>query len=407
LSNKELGMRTQVGIIGAGPAGLFLAQLLGQMRIDCIVLEGRSRGHVEGRVRAGVLERGTIETMQALGLDGRLKREGMIDDGLDMRFRGRIIHLNLSDLTGKSVMIYGQQEVVKDLIASRIAAGGPICFEAQVTSLHGLDDDRAIIRYVDRERTQELCLECDFVAGCDGYHGVSRFAVPQGEARVYDRAYDFAWLGVLARARPLADMTYSNSDRGFALCSRRSMEISRLYLQVDLDEAPTAWSDVRFWDELHRRMFDAARTEITEGEIVQRDVANLRCFVITPMQYGRLFLVGDAAHIVPPTGAKGMNLAVADARMLASGLFEFYFKGSRAGLDAYSERCLRRVWKTMRFSARLTELLHKLPSHLPVDRELQLAELEYIASSRAAQTSIAEQYVGLPYEDSCVIFRDS
>jgi p-hydroxybenzoate 3-monooxygenase len=406
LNNKELGMRTQVGIIGAGPAGLFLAHLLRQMRIDCIVLEGRSRSHVEGRVRAGVLERGTIETLHALGLDGRLKREGMIDNGLDMRFRGRVIHLNLPDLTGKSVMIYGQQEVVKDLIASRIAAGGPICFEAPVTSLHGLDGDRAIIRYVDREHTEELRLECDFIAGCDGYHGVSRFAVPQGAARVYDHAYDFAWLGVLARARPLADMTYSNSDHGFALCSRRSMEISRLYLQVGLDEAPTAWSDVRFWDELHRRMFDAARTEITEGEIFQRDVASLRCFVITPMQYGRLFLVGDAAHIVPPTGAKGMNLAVADARMLASGLFEFYFNGSRAGLDAYSERCLRRVWKTMRFSARLTELLHKLPSQLPVDRELQLAELEYIASSRAAQTSIAEQYVGLPYEDSCVIFRD-
>jgi p-hydroxybenzoate 3-monooxygenase len=375
------------------------------MRIDCIVLEGHSRGHVEGRVRAGVLERGTIETMQALGLDGRLQREGMIDNGLDIRFRGRTIHLNLPDLTGKGVMIYGQQEVVKDLIASRIAAGGPIWFEAQVMSLHGLDGDRAIIRYVNREQT-ELGLECDFVAGCDGYHGVSRFAVPQGAAQLYDHAYDFAWLGVLARARPLADMTYSNSDRGFALCSRRSKEISRLYLQVGLDEASTAWSDVRFWDELHRRMFDAARTEITEGEIFQRDVANLRCFVITPMQYGRLFLAGDAAHIVPPTGAKGMNLAVADARMLASGLFEFYRRSSRAGLDAYSERCLRRVWKTMRFSVRLTELLHKLPSHLPVDRELQLAELEYLASSRAAQASIAEQYVGLPYEDSCVIIQD-
>src|SRR5215472_10072763 len=405
LSNEELRMRTQVGIIGAGPAGLFLAHLLGQMRIDCIVLERRSRSHVERRVRAGVLERGTIETLQALGLDGRLKREGMIDNGLDIRFRGRTIHLNLPNLTGKSVMIYGQQEVVKDLIASRIAAGGPIYFEAQVTSLHGLDGDRAVIRYVDPEHSEELSLECDFIAGCDGYHGVSRFAVPQGAVQFYDHAYDFAWLGVLARARPLADMTYSNSDRGFALCSRRSVEISRLYLQVDLDEAPDAWSDMRFWDELHRRMFDEARTEITEGEIFQRDIANLRCFVITPMQYGRLFLVGDAAHIVPPTGAKGMNLAVADARMLASGLFEFYRQSSGVGLDAYSERCVRRVWRTMRFSARLTELLHKLPSHLPVERELQLAELEYIAGSRAAQTSIAEQYVGLPYEDSCIIFR--
>ena len=399
-------MRTQVGIIGAGPAGLFLAHLLEHMRIDCIVLEARSRDHVEARVRAGVLDRGTIETMQALGLDARLKREGMIDNGLDIRFRGRTIHLNLPDLTGKNVMIYGQQEVVKDLIASRIAAGKPIYFEAEVTSLHGLDGDHAIIRYVDREHSEERSLQCDFIAGCDGYHGVSRFAVPLGVARFYDRAYDFAWLGVLARARPIADMTYSNSDRGFALCSRRSMEISRLYLQIGLDEAQNAWSDVRFCDELHRRMFDDARTEITEGEIFQRDVANLRCFVSTPMQYGRLFLAGDAAHIVPPTGAKGMNLAVADARILAAGFFEFYWQSSRVGLGAYSERCLRRVWKTMRFSTRLTELLHKLPSHMPAERELQLAELEYIASSRAAQTSIAEQYVGLPYDDSCLIFRD-
>jgi len=378
------------------------------MRIDCIVLEGRSRSHVETRVRAGVLERGTIETMQALGLDGRLKREGIIDHGLDIRFRGRTIHLDLPDLTGKSVMIYGQQEVVKDLIASRIATGLPIYFEAQVTSLDRLYGDRAIMRYVcvDREHSEELSVECDFIAGCDGYHGVSRSAVPQDAARIYDHAYDFAWLGILARARPMADMTYSNSDRGFALCSRRSMEISRLYLQVSLDEGPNARSDAHFWDELHSRMFDEARTEIAEGEIFQRDVAHLRCFVITPMQYGRLFLAGDAAHIVPPTGAKGMNLAVADARMLASGLFEYYWKRSRVGLDAYSERCLRRVWRTMRFSARLTELLHKLPSHMPVERELQLAELEYISSSRAAQTSIAEQYVGLPYEDSCDIFRD-
>jgi p-hydroxybenzoate 3-monooxygenase len=393
-------MRTQVGIIGAGPAGLFLSHLLRQAGVETVVLESRSRAHLEGRVRAGVLERGTIETLQTLGLDGRLKRDGMVDHGLDMRFRGRTIHLDLPGLTGKSVMIYGQQEVVKDLVAARLESGEPLLFEAKVTAIDGLDGERPVLRYRDAQSDEERTITCDFVAGCDGYHGVSRAAVPPGAITIYDRAYDFAWLGVLARARPIADMTYSNSDRGFALCSRRSLQVSRLYLQVGPQEAPADWSDSRFWDELHARMFDEGRTEIVEGDIFQRDVAHLRCFVAAPMQYGRLFLAGDAAHIVPPTGAKGMNLAVADARMLARGLSDFYARGSRDGLDRYSERCLRRVWKTVRFSTMLTGLLHKFPAHSALDRELQLAELEYVAASRAAQTTIAEQYVGLPYEEA-------
>jgi p-hydroxybenzoate 3-monooxygenase len=388
-------MRTQVGIIGAGPAGLFLSHFLHQAGIACVVLEARSRAHLEGRVRAGVLEPGTVEAMQILGLDGRLRQNGMVDRTLDMRFRGRTIHLDLPGLTGKSVIIYGQQEVVKDLVAARLAAGEPVLFEAPVTALDGLDGNRANLRYRVGHDGEDRTLECDFMAGCDGYHGVSRAFVPSHATRTYERTYDFAWLGVLARARPMADMTYSNSDRGFALCSRRSMEVSRLYLQVGADEKPEDWPDARFWKELHARMYDDARTEIVEGEIFQRDVAQLRAFVMSPMQHGRLFLAGDAAHIVPPTGAKGLNLAVADARNMARGLIEFYRTESPTGLDRYSERCLRRVWKTLRFSTMLTGLLHKFSSHTPLERELQLAELEYIAGSRAAQTSIAEQYVGL------------
>lgn len=394
------GMRTQVGIIGAGPAGLFLSHLLRQGGIHCVVLEARSRAHLEGRVRAGVLEHGTVETMQALGLDARLRQVGMIDNGLSIRFNGRTIHLDLAGLTGKSIMIYGQQEVVKDLVAARVAIGEPLLFEAKVTAIDNLDGDRPVIRYRDGQDGIERTVDCDFIAGCDGYHGVARASVPKGAIETYNRTYDFAWLGVLARSRPMADLTYSNSGRGFALCSRRSMEISRLYLQVGPDEKPAGWSDARFWDELHARMFDEAHTEIAEGEIFHWDVVPLRSFVASPMRYGRLFLGGDAAHVLPPAGAKGMNLAVYDIRMLARGLMDFYRKGSRDGLDQYSGRCLRRVWKTMRFSMMLTGLLHKFPSHTPLERELQLAELEYIAGSRAAQTSIAEQYVGLPFEDS-------
>jgi len=388
-------MRTQVGIIGAGPAGLFLSHLLKQQGIESVVLEARSRDYVEARVRAGVLETATVETLERLGLDERLKREGMVDEGIDMRFRGRTIHINLPELAGKSVMIYGQQEIVKDLIAARIAAGDPLIFEAKVTKLAGLDSESPVIHY--EHNGEDKTLECDFIAGCDGFHGVSRQAMPQNVLTVYEHTFNFAWLGVLARARPIADMTYTNSDDGFALCSRRSMEVSRLYLQVPFDEKVENWSDARFWDALHKRMFDYDRSEIAEGEIFQRDVAQLRSFVAEPMQYGRLFLAGDAVHIVPPTGAKGLNLAVADVRVLSRGLTDFYRTGGRTRLDAYSQRCLERIWKTVRYSTRMTELLHKFDEHTPFQRNLQLSELEYIAGSRAAQTTIAEQYAGLPF----------
>jgi p-hydroxybenzoate 3-monooxygenase len=392
-------MRTQVGIIGAGPAGLFLSHLLRQEGIDCAVLEARSRAHLEGRVRAGLLEHGTVETLRALGLDSRLRQIGAVDNALSIRFDGRSIHLDLAGLTGKSITIYGQQEIVKDLVAARTISGEPLLFEAKAIAIDKLDSDRPVIGYQDGQDGVERTLDCDFIAGCDGYHGLARASLPNGAIQTYHRAYDFAWLGVLARSRPMRTVTYSNSNRGFALCSRRSMEVSRMYLQVGLDEKPAGWTERRFWDELHVRMFDETHTEIAEGEIFNWDVVRLRSFVACPMRYGRLFLVGDAAHVVPPAGAKGLNLAVHDTCILARGLTDFYSKGSREGLDLYSERCACRVWNTIRFSMMLTGLLHKFPSHSPLERELQVAELDYIASSHAAQTSIAEQYVGLSYKD--------
>lgn len=389
-------MRTQVGIIGAGPAGLFLSHLLHRAGIDCVILEAQSRAYVEARVRAGVLEPGTVETLEMLGLDQRMRREGMVDEGLDIRFRGKNIHLDLPGLTGKRVTIYGQQEVVKDLIAARVAAAQPLLFEARVSGLAKLDGERPQIHFTHEGRDQ--ILECDYIAGCDGFHGVSRAAVPAGHITNFERVYDFAWLGVLSRSRPIADMTYTNSDRGFALCSRRSNSVSRLYLQVDANDDHESWSDNRFWDELHARMFDEDRTEIVEGEIFQRDIARLRSFVASPMQYGRLLLAGDAVHITPPAGAKGLNLAVADVRVMAASLIEFYRTGSRDKLNGYSEKCLARVWKTVRFSTMLTGLLHKFPQHSAFERNLQLTELEYILGSRAAQTTLAEQYVGAPMD---------
>jgi p-hydroxybenzoate 3-monooxygenase len=389
-------MRTQVGIIGAGPAGLFLSHLLHRAGVDCVVLESQSRSYVEGRVRAGVLEPGTIDTLEMLGLDARMRREGMIDEGLDIRFRGKNIHLDLPGLTGKRVMIYGQQEVVKDLIEARVSNAQPLLFEAKVSALSDLESDRPKIHFTHDGRDQVL--ECDYIAGCDGFHGVSRPAAPAGHITSYEKVYDFAWLGVLSRSAPIADMTYSNSDRGFALCSRRSSSVSRLYLQVDANDDHASWSDDRFWDELHQRMFDEDKTEIVEGEIFQRDIARLRSFVASPMQYGRLLLAGDAVHITPPAGAKGLNLAVADVRVMAAGLIEYYRTGNSDKLNGYSDKCLDRVWKTVRFSTMLTGLLHKFPQHSAFERNLQLTELEYLMGSQAAQKTIAEQYVGTPMD---------
>jgi p-hydroxybenzoate 3-monooxygenase len=312
-------MRTQVGIIGGGPAGLLLARLLQLEGIESVILEARSRAHVEGRVRAGVLEQGTVDLMRDLGVDARLKRERMIDRGLDIRFSGRLIHIDLPELTGgKEVTIYGQQEVEKDLIAARVESGAPLLFEAEGLGIDDVAGTRPKVRY--RHAGAERTLECDFVAGCDGFHGVSRAQIPADKLTTYEREYPFGWLGILSHSPPIKEMTYANHERGFALCSRRSLKVSRHYVQCEADEDPDQWSDAQFWGELHARMDDTGRGEIVEGEIFQKEVARLRSFVATPMQHGRLFLAGDAAHIVPPTGAKGLNLAAADVRVLGRAL---------------------------------------------------------------------------------------
>ncbi|MCO5099962.1 MAG: 4-hydroxybenzoate 3-monooxygenase [Burkholderiaceae bacterium] len=386
-------MKTQVAIIGAGPAGLFLAHILKRQNIESIMLEARSREHVEARVRAGVLEAGTIDTLNHLGLGERMAREGLVDRGLDIRFRGRTIHMDFPSLVGRSVCIYGQQEVVKDLVAARLAAGDPLLFDAEVVRLEGLQSATPRVHY--RHHGADRTLDCVFVAGCDGFRGVSRASVPGSAIDLHVRHYDFAWLGVLVKAPPLPDMTYANHDRGFALCSRRSLSVSRLYLQVPSSDRPENWSDAQIWSELHARMFDESGRQVKEGEIFQRDMAQLRAFIASPMQYGNLYMAGDAVHIVPPTGAKGLNMAVADARVLARGIVQYFSGHSRAELDRYSEQCGLRVWKTIRYSAYMTGLLHRFAEHSTFDRGMQMAELEYIAGSEAAQRSIAEQYVML------------
>lgn len=392
-------MRTQVGIIGAGPAGLFLSLLLQRAGIDCVVLESRSREYVESRVRAGVLEQGTVNLMAELGVDARLRRECMIDEGLDIRFSGKLIHLDLPELTGgKLVHIYGQQEVVKDLIAARIASGNALLFEAEATRIEGVNTGKPTIHF--KHEGKDQTLTCDFVAGCDGFHGVGRPSIPASELKIYDREFPFSWLGVLSESPPLTEMTYCNHERGYALVSRRSTQIARLYVQCPNDDDLANWPDSRIWDELHLRIGDEARTELKEGRIFQKGITPCRSFVSAPMQHGRLFLAGDASHIVPPTGAKGLNLAVADVRVLSRGLIDFFKTGATQRLERYSEVCLRRIWKVVRFSTYMTMLLHRPPDQTPFDREIQIAELDYILTSRAPQTAIAENYVGLPYEDN-------
>jgi p-hydroxybenzoate 3-monooxygenase len=390
-------MRTQVGIIGAGPAGLFLALLLAREGIESVILEARSREYVEGRVRAGVLEQGTVDLMHQLGVGDRLMRESMTDRILDIRFEGRLIHMDMPELVnGREVRIYGQQEVVKDLIAARLAAGGELLFEAEATTLEDVAGPRPVIRF--HHKGEEHRLECDVIAGCDGFHGIARPAIPADALTIYDHIFPFGWLGILSESPPLADMTYANHARGYALASRRSPRIARLYLQCTPDEDLALWPDARIWEELHIRL-NADTSELAEGRIFQKGVTPVRSFVAAPMQYGRLFLAGDAAHIVPPTGAKGLNLAAADVRVLARGLVPFLRKNDASLLERYSQTCLRRVWKTVRFSNYMTTLLHRFPTHTPFERQIQLAELDYIAGSRAAQTAVVENYVGLPMEE--------
>jgi p-hydroxybenzoate 3-monooxygenase len=388
-------MRTQVAIIGAGPAGLVLAHLLHQQGIESVVLERRDRAYVEQRVRAGVLEQGTVDLLNAIGLGQRMRREGLIHHGINLQFEGRRHRIDMHALTGgRSITVYGQQEVIKDLIAARIAQGGPILFEADDVRLYDIAGQRPAVRF--RHAGAEHELACDYIAGCDGFHGVSRPSIPGGALAVYEKVYPFAWLGILARAAPSSDeLIYAYHARGFALQSMRSPTISRLYLQCAPEDRLEQYSDDRIWSELHARLDLGEGPPIQDGPILERGITQMRSFVAEPMQYGRLFLAGDAAHTVPPTGAKGMNLAIADVRVLAEALAAAYHAGRSDLLAAYSATCLRRVWRAEHFSWWMTAMLHRFGDDDEFQQRLQLSQLRYTASSRAAATSLAENYVGL------------
>ncbi|MEO3925538.1 4-hydroxybenzoate 3-monooxygenase [Micromonosporaceae bacterium B7E4] len=388
-------MRTQVGIVGAGPAGLLLSHLLHRAGIGSVVLECRSREYVEHRIRAGVLEQGSVDLLRRAGLGARLDREGLRHEGIELRFGGAAHRIAMTELTGRAITVYGQQEVVKDLIAARTAVGGDLRFEVADVRLDGLDSDSPVIRFRHQGRDEEL--RCDFVAGCDGTHGVSRPSVPAGELTEYDRSYPFAWLGVLAAAAPATEeLIYAHHDRGFALYSMRSPEISRLYLQVDPETDLAEWPDERIWSELRIRLETVPGWTLNTGPILEKSLTGMRSLVVEPMRWRRLFLAGDAAHIVPPTGAKGMNLALADVTLLGDAFAAFYREGRDHLLDAYSDTALRRVWRAQHFSWWMTSLLHRLRTDDPYEAKLQLSTLRYVTSSRAYATSLAENYVGLP-----------
>jgi p-hydroxybenzoate 3-monooxygenase len=388
-------MRTQVGIIGAGPAGLMLAHLLLLEGIESVVLEARSRDYVESRVRAGVLEQGTADLLNAKGLGDRLRREGLVHRGIELRFGGRRHRIDLSDLTGgRAIYIYGQQEVVKDLISARLGAGGRIFFEVENVRLTGIDSLRPVILY--RQDDQETQLACDFIAGCDGYHGVSRNSIPSGVLRSYSHVFPFGWLGILAAVAPSTEeLIYAHHERGFALHSLRSPKISRLYLQVPPEEDIAGWPDARIWEELRLRLGTDDGWTLTEGPVLEKGITSLQSFVVEPMQYGRLFLAGDAAHIVPATGAKGLNLAVHDVRVLAEALAAWYRSGAAAPLEQYSATCLRRVWRVQDFSSYMSSMLHRFPDDDGFQIRLQRAQLEYVCSSEAAARCLAENYTGI------------
>ncbi len=385
-------MRTQVGIIGAGPAGLTLARILETAGIESVILEARDRDYVEHRIRAGVLEQGTVQLLEQLGVGARMQEEGIVHRGIHLQFDGERHHLDFDDLTGGSIVVYGQTEVVKDLIAARIDAGLPLHFEVGAVSVHDLESTRPRIRYkhegIDRE------LECDVIAGCDGFHGICRQSIPNGVLRTFEREYPFGWLGILAQVAPSTDeLVYAHHERGFALLSLRSPQLSRYYVQVRHDEDIGAWSDERIWEELQvRTALDG--WELREGPILEKSVTGMRSFVVEPMQHGSLYLAGDAAHIVPPTGAKGLNLAIHDVQVLGEALVRWYRDDDRALLDGYSERCLGRIWRAEHFSWWMTSILHRV-SDDPFDLKLQLAALRYLTTSRPAAASLAENYVGL------------
>jgi p-hydroxybenzoate 3-monooxygenase len=391
--------RTQVGIVGAGPAGLVLGHLLHLRGIDSVVLEDRSREYVEQRVRAGVLEHGTVELLKEMGVGERMERQGLVHRGVELRFAGEGHRIDFDDLTGRGITVYGQQEVVKDLIAARLDFGGPLLFEVDDVRPEGFDTDSPSLRY--RHDGEEHVLHCDVIAGCDGFHGICRDAVPEGVLTFHEREWPFAWLGILAEAEPASEeLIYAHHERGFALQSMRSPTVTRLYLQCDPADEIEAWPDERIWEELQLR-FESGDFRLNEGPIFERGITPMRSFVTEPMQYGRLYLAGDAVHIVPPTGAKGLNLAVADVRILADGLERWFSTGDDRLLELYSRTCLRRVWRVQHFSWWMTSMLHRLPDdHDGFQAKLQIAQLDYVCSSRAASTSLAENYVGLDLETS-------
>ena len=388
-------MRTQVGIIGAGPAGLMLARLLRMQGIELIVIENRSRDYIENRIRAGLIEHWAADLLVDVGAGARMQRESMLHWGINIGINGELHRVDFKALVNKRVTIYGQQEVVKDLVAQRLEDGGSLLFEVDDVSIHELTGARPKIRFTHDGRPHEI--DCDFIAGCDGFHGICRPSIPDGVLSVFERDYPFGWLGILSESPPPDhELVYSNTDRGFALYTMRSPTLARLYLQCDHNEDINNWPDNRIWDELHKRL-GGART-LAEGKMLQKGITPMRSFVVEPMQYGRLFLAGDSAHIVPPTGAKGMNLAFADVVQLSRALEAFYKNKRNELLENYSAKCLRRVWYAQRFSWWMTQIMHRFPDETAFDHRRQLSDLDYITSSTAAATSLAEQYVGLPLD---------
>jgi p-hydroxybenzoate 3-monooxygenase len=400
-------MRTQVVIIGGGPAGQLLSRLLERQGIDTLLLEARSREYVLGRIRAGVLEQGTVGLLEQADVAGRLHAQGLVHDGIELAFSGSRHRIDFAALVpGSHVTVYGQTEVTRDLMEAREAAGGRSVYEALDVGIHDIEGSSPRVSYRSQGKLHEV--RCDFVAGCDGFHGVSRPSFPPQVLRTYERVYPFGWLGILAETPPVSEeLIYANHERGFALCSMRSRTRSRYYIQCSLEEKVADWSDSRFWEELRRRLDEKAASQLVTGPSIEKSIAPLRSFVAEPMRHGRLFLAGDAAHIVPPTGAKGLNLAASDVHYLSEAFIEYYrgtagadpsgSPGSTAGIDAYSERCLRRVWKAVRFSWWFTSMMHKFPDSGAFGQKIQEAELDYLVNSVAGSTSLAENYVGLPY----------
>lgn len=390
-------MKTQVAIIGAGPAGLLLAQLLRQNAIDCVILEARSEEYVLSRIRAGVLEHPTVELLHAIGAGDRLAREGLPHEGVDIVFRGEKRRIDFPSLTGgKKVTVYGQQEVVKDLIALKKDFDGQILFEAENVQLQDIESDSPSVSFT--RHGENVVLSCGFIAGCDGFHGVSRQTIPQDRLKLFEKVYPFAWLGLLAEAPPAQDeLIYSYHQNGFALFSMRSPEVTRLYLQCHPEENLDEWPDDRVWNELHTRLESEGGFRLNEGKILRKDVTPMRSFVCETMRHGRLFLAGDAAHIVPPTGAKGLNLAAGDVKVLNDAFVAFFKSGASDLLDAYEATALKRVWAAQRFSWSMTRLLHKFPDAEPFDEAIQIADLDYFTGSEAGRKTIAENYVGLPF----------